>query len=171
MASVNKVILARLYLSDGLSIPDVAKTFGISYSTARKALLDAGVVLRSRADGVKNASHKLGKHLVGKKRVFTEAWKANISAARLRYAEKNARGVSPKTDGYVEVTRGPNKGRGLHIVTMESHIGRRLRPDEVVHHRDENKHNNELSNLELMSRAEHARLHRQLRLEKKYGIR
>jgi hypothetical protein len=42
---------------------------------------------------------------------------------------------------------------------MESILGRRLRSDEIVHHKDENKKNNEPGNLELMTRAEHARHH------------
>lgn len=171
MASVNKVILERLYLAERMSIPDVAKSLGINYSAARKALIDARIPLRTRADGIRQATHKLGKHLAGKKRVFTESWKENIRAAKLLHAETNAKGVSRKADGYVEITRGPNKGRGLHVVLMEEHLGRRLGPDEVVHHRDEDKHNNDLGNLELMTRAEHARLHRQIELERKNGIR
>lgn len=171
MASVNKVILEKLYITDRLSIPDVAKKLGVNYSAARKALLDAGIQLRSRAEGIRLASHKLGVHLIGKTRIFTDQWKENMRAARLKHANGNAKGVSFKSGGYVEITRGPNKGRGLHVVIMEAHIGRRLRSDEVVHHKDGNKHNNNLSNLELMTRAEHSRLHRNLEQEKKYGVR
>lgn len=57
---------------------------------------------------------------------------------------------------------GENKGRGVHVVVMERHIGRRLDADEVVHHIDGNKHNNDLSNLQLMKRADHTRLHRNM---------
>ncbi|TSP11467.1 HNH endonuclease signature motif containing protein [Cupriavidus campinensis] len=171
MASVNKADLERLYLVDGKSIPDLANALDINYSAARKALISAGIALRSRADGVRLAAHKLGKHLAGTKRVFTEEWKANIRAAKTRHGEANAKGISHKADGYVEITRGPNKGRGLHVVLMEQHLGRRISENEVVHHRDENKHNNDLTNLEVMTRAEHARLHRLLELEKKNGKR
>jgi hypothetical protein len=38
-------------------------------------------------------------------------------------------------------------------------IGRFLEPDEVVHHKDENKENNEESNLEVLTRSEHSREH------------
>jgi hypothetical protein len=42
---------------------------------------------------------------------------------------------------------------------MEKHIGRRLSRNEVVHHKDENKSNNDINNLEIMSRSDHSRLH------------
>jgi len=42
---------------------------------------------------------------------------------------------------------------------MEQKLGRRLRSDEEVHHKDENPTNDEEDNLELLSKAEHTRLH------------
>ena len=53
------------------------------------------------------------------------------------------------------------KGKHIdeHRYVMEQHLGRALRADEVVHHKDGNKLNNALDNLEIMSRAEHASLH------------
>lgn len=38
-----------------------------------------------------------------------------------------------------------------HIYVMCNHIGRKLNPDECVHHIDRNKENNSLSNLQLMT--------------------
>ena len=43
---------------------------------------------------------------------------------------------------------------------MEEHLGRKLRSDEIVHHKDGNKLNNSIDNLELLTRAEHINLHR-----------
>lgn len=46
-----------------------------------------------------------------------------------------------------------------HILIMENHIGRPLRKDEVVHHKNGDRLDNRIENLELMTRSEHARLH------------
>lgn len=46
-----------------------------------------------------------------------------------------------------------------HIYVMCNHIGRKLNPDECVHHKDRNRENNSLDNLQLLTFAEHARLH------------
>jgi predicted RNA-binding Zn-ribbon protein involved in translation (DUF1610 family) len=46
-----------------------------------------------------------------------------------------------------------------HRIIMENHINRLLLDNEIVHHIDENKHNNDIDNLELMDRAEHTRHH------------
>jgi hypothetical protein len=43
---------------------------------------------------------------------------------------------------------------------MEARIGRRLLPDEVVHHIDGERANNNQNNLALMTRSAHTRLHR-----------
>lgn len=167
MASVNKVIIipeiaraSHLYTVDKKSIPDIAGILGWPRSRVRSRLLSAGVTLRSRQEGIQAVSHKLGKHLAGKTVVFTPQWRANIAESKRKRADATAAGVSKKTNGYAEYTRGENKGRSVHVVAMERRLGRRLLEDEVVHHIDGNKHNNDINNLALMTRSAHARLHR-----------
>lgn len=46
-----------------------------------------------------------------------------------------------------------------HRWKMEKHLGHQLGKDQVVHHKDGNKINNLLSNLEVISRKSHAELH------------
>lgn len=46
-----------------------------------------------------------------------------------------------------------------HILIMENHINRFLEKHEIVHHKDGNRANNALDNLQLMSKSEHAKLH------------
>ena len=173
MASVNKVIidfgrLRCLYVEQLNSIPQVSQALGVSKSTIRSRLKECGL-LRSRADAVRLAAQQgnLGSGNRGKRVVFTEEWKRNISSALRRAKASTAKGTSIKPSGYIEITRGENKGRGAHVVLMEQHICRPLREDEVVHHIDHNRSNNEITNLQLMTRAEHTRLHRMEALERK----
>jgi hypothetical protein len=61
---------------------------------------------------------------------------------------------------YVYTPSGKTEDRVYHHrYVMEQHLGRELRSDEIVHHKDGDKLNNDISNLEIMTRAEHARHH------------
>lgn len=47
----------------------------------------------------------------------------------------------------------------LHRVIVENYIGRLLKSNEVVHHKDGNKHNNSIDNLEVMDSKAHNKMH------------
>ncbi len=65
------------------------------------------------------------------------------------------RAKNRKASSYVKVD-----GRHEHRAVAEGVLGRSLRPGEVVHHIDENKHNNAPDNLAVLpNQSEHARLH------------
>lgn len=65
--------------------------------------------------------------------------------------------------GYVYVTPNRNQTKKEHIAVMENFIGRRLEKGEVVHHINNVKSDNRLSNLLLCSNAEHTRIHWEIR--------
>jgi hypothetical protein len=54
---------------------------------------------------------------------------------------------------------GRRVARRLHRIVMERHIGRKLEPWELVHHKDGNTQNNDISNLEIMQFGEHTAQH------------
>ena len=63
--------------------------------------------------------------------------------------------------GYWILWMSDGSGKPEHIYIMENIIGRKLMPNECVHHIDGNRSNNDPDNLRLMDRGEHSRLHRQ----------
>ncbi|MCP1545360.1 HNH endonuclease signature motif containing protein [Methylorubrum extorquens] len=67
-------------------------------------------------------------------------------------------GRRQRADGYWLVWT-PEGERLEHRVAVEKDLGRRLADDEIVHHRDGDKSNNDPSNLQVMCQREHARHH------------
>lgn len=73
---------------------------------------------------------------------------AGIAAGRLQAARRGT------GKGYVK-----ENGRHQHRVVIEHALGRPLKSTELVHHRDGNAQNNDLNNLEVVTRKEHNERH------------
>ena len=84
----------------------------------------------------------------------------------------NIIGNIKRNDGYIyaKVPEHPNATTNgyvlMHRIVMENYIGRLLTDNEVVHHIDEDKSNNDITNLQLMVIEEHAKLHASKRTRK-----
>jgi hypothetical protein len=103
---------------------------------------------------------------MSKKWGFTpEAFRMWFSKRGLKVADKFHKGYIVTHNGYTKVQcpTHPNadgKGYvGVHILAMEEYLGRYLGKDEIVHHRDDNKANNAIDNLELMTDSAHRSHH------------
>ena len=99
----------------------------------------------------------------------------SIKAHKDRIGFNNKGGKRTNKQGYIEVWKPehPNankKGYILeHRLIMSEYIGRALLRNEDVHHKDKNKTNNDINNLELMTKSEHAKYHENNDNEKHKG--
>lgn len=123
--------IAFRYLS-GETLTEIAHAYHVSRPTIVKSLDRSSVERRP-------AKHRPGR-LAGEN---NPAWKG---------------GRRQRCDGYWMV-RVDGVERLEHRVVMERHLGRLLRDDEIVHHRDGDKSHNDPSNLEVMSQSDHVRHH------------
>lgn len=64
-------------------------------------------------------------------------------------------------NGYVRVLVGAKYVKE-HILVAEKMIGRKLKKNECVHHKDQNRQNNAEDNLQVMTRSAHTKLHHEL---------
>ena len=64
---------------------------------------------------------------------------------------------------YAKIPNHPNATKNGYVLehraVMERKLGRYLLPNELVHHKDENKHNNDEDNLQIMTIQEHNKHH------------
>lgn len=131
--------------------------------------------------GLERRPWKISDHADTIKRMAEQHWTAQEIADSVgyfaetvrRYARENGitiydpyhPGFITTDSGYIMLRRPdhPNAdSKGYvreHILVMEEHLGRYLTGDEVVHHIDRDKSNNDLCNLQLMTRSEHSRYH------------
>lgn len=85
-------------------------------------------------------------------------------------------GVKITKDGYKLIHKPDHPFRNSqgyvleHRLVMEDHLGRYLTPEEVVHHEDKNRLNNDIDNLTLTSgHSEHAKIENEFRERDSYG--
>lgn len=84
---------------------------------------------------------------------------------RLGADNPSFKGRTTSSEGYVLIyaPNHPNtrsdKNVLEHRMVMAEHLGRPLQSDEVVHHKNGDKSDNRLENLELLTAGEHRRLH------------
>ncbi len=94
-------------------------------------------------------------------KVLSLEHKQSIRNGMIRYWD-NHRGESLQKNGYVTVSIG-NKKYYKHRLVMEEHLGRKLRPDEEVHHINGDRTDNRIENLTLLCKRDHRRNHAQER--------
>jgi len=124
----------------------------------REGVYNGSVVLAKRFKVNPTTIHNILKAYGIESRNSVESQKGlQIGSKHPRYKGGN---ISPQ--GYKRIYieyKGRRRLINEHMYLMEKKIGRRIKSTEIVHHKNENKIDNRMSNLILMTRAEHCKLH------------
>jgi len=119
-----------------------------------------GLTCSKECGKINRAKHMVGKgnHQFGVKGKFNSSFKTGIRISSYGYVLIHSP-LNPRAmyDGYVFE----------HILVMEAHINRKMKvfgthnhkDNEVCHHIDRNRRNNNIDNLQLMTVSEHIKLH------------
>ena len=119
---------------------------------------------------------KISKALKGFK--HSSKSKKNMSKGRKKYLKNNPiptgkksphwkNGITKHSEGYVLIYQ-PFHPRAIRqyvkrcYLVMEKHLGRYLKPEEIVHHINHIKTDDRLKNLQLTTQSEHIKIHNPL---------
>src|SRR3990167_9078352 len=141
----DKQWLKTQYIDNQLTLREIADLLGTTVGNIHSALTHADIPTRDYKEGLK-VKYKEGRF--GKLASNWKGGKIMTGGGHVYIYSPNHPLANHK--GYVME----------HRLVMEKHIGRFLTQEEVVHHLDGSKINNELENLKLLpNRQEHLKLH------------
>ena len=103
---------------------------------------------------------KTGEHNLGRTGKKCNGWKGGTTMSNgYKYIHKPEHPNSDKK-GYVKKC----------VLKMSNHLNRPLKKGEIVHHVDENKLNDSIKNLKIVTRSEHIYIHNPHRWKKQYSV-
>lgn len=163
-------------LNQGDSLRMVATHIGIDHSALSKKLKRLGIRVPSREESSKMIWHHYTHPRLGKKgelcpvygRKISPKTRAKMTPIWAENGDKQRKYRKNHSQGYILVyapdhPTADRTGYVLeHRLVVEIALGRNLSADEIVHHINGNKADNTLDNLEVVSRATHAKIHNNL---------
>lgn len=130
--------LINAYEIENKSLTEIAKIIGCSINTIRRRLIELNIPIKKRYDLSKNNLP----HYQGEK---NPAWKG---------------GKFQRAEGYIMIWNPEKQDYELeHRMVVEKYLGRKLKTTEQIHHKNGNKSDNRIENLEIKSISEHAKIH------------
>lgn len=181
MNKVNQETLYDLYIIRGKPMHEIAKELNIAIGTVYNYLHKYNIQTRNMEQAFEklkergweypqSAKETIGKAKKGRKLSKETRKKMSISDKIGGIGHKKKR-----SDGYICIyfpdhPKSTKDGYIMeHDLIMECLIGRHLKNDEIVHHKNKIRDDNRKENLQLMTFKEHARLHMIERNNKKKG--
>lgn len=169
-------LLRHLYVDEELAINKIAVILNASvgkvYNTMKKYGINTRHYLTENQRKAISESNKRRPSPQKGKHLSEEVIRKIAESHKL----KGAGHKKVRKDGYIALYF-PNHPRSSkdgyimeHVFIMENFIGRPLRNDEVVHHKNHIRNDNRIENLQLMTFKEHAALHMRERWAKKKGV-
>lgn len=176
---IEKEILLKEYVKKEKPMWLIAKENNIAIGTVFNYIKKYNIPSRKHlTDEAKNKISKANKGKVSARKgvVLSNETKLKISNAKkgkFKIITEFGGHKKYRGDGYVAIfcPTHPHASKDgyimEHILIMEKYIGRLLKDDEVVHHKNKIRNDNRIENLQLMTFKEHARLHMLERHNKK----
>lgn len=139
LVPISKEQLEYFYHEKRLSTVDIARQFNVTKATIRRKMVRFGIERRhiSEAARQRRVNHPIKGEML-----------------------HNWQGGKILHEGYWFVLI-DGKYQAEHRVIVEQHLERKLSKSEIVHHKNGNRKDNRLENLELLSISEHIKHHKQ----------
>lgn len=172
---MNNDDLVDEYVSTGMTVAQMAKKHGCSAGKMYNVLLSLGCPFTKKRRKPFSEEERKARSIRSKGRKLSPEQRAAISERNsCNFNGLNGYGHTKKHNGgYVlaYVPKHPHSHTDgyvmLHTVIMERNIGRYLSSDEVVHHKNRNRSDNRIENLQLMNKKDHMAMH----MKERYAIR
>lgn len=141
--------LYRLYIEQRLSLRQMESLVGASVPTIRMWMREVGIASRTIAEAKRGQKPKA--HTV----------EASVRARRKHFLPgRPIVGYKVRADGYIDVWIPETQSyRREHRLIFEKALGRELTRDELVHHTNNVRDDNGLTNLAATSNADHGKHH------------